>query len=134
VVRTVLHVGCNSPGGVLRVDCNSPGGVLRVDCNSPGGVLRVDCNSPGGVLVAADYSQLELRVIAHLSADRKLQSILNSGGDVFKMIASQWKMVDIADVTAEQRQHAKQVLLCIPFDTDTCIRGFGGDALCKSMS
>ena len=108
--------------------------VLHVGCHSPGGVLRVDCNSPGGVLVAADYSQLELRVIAHLSADRKLQSILNSGGDVFKMIASQWKMVDIADVTAEQRQHAKQVLLSIPFDTDSCIRGFGGDALCKSTS
>jgi len=70
-------------------------------------VLCID--SPGGVLVAADYSQLELRVIAHLSADRKLLSVLNSGGDVFKLIASQWKMVDITDVTAEQRQQAKQV-------------------------
>ena len=67
------------------------------------------CDSPGGVLVAADYSQLELRIIAHLSADRKLRSILNTGGDVFKLIASQWKMVDIADVTPEQRQQAKQV-------------------------
>ena len=61
------------------------------------------------MLVAADYSQLELRVIAHLSADRKLLNILNSGGDVFKLIASQWKMADIADVTPEQRQQAKQV-------------------------
>jgi len=72
--------------------------------------LHIVCYSPGGVLVAADYSQLELRVIAHLSADRKLLGILNTGGDVFKLIASQWKMVDIADVTAEQRQQAKQVL------------------------
>jgi len=62
------------------------------------------------VLVAADYSQLELRVIAHLSSDRKLLAILNSGGDVFKLIASQWKMVDVDDVTAVQRQQAKQVL------------------------
>jgi len=69
------------------------------------------------VLVAADYSQLELRVIAHLSADRKLLGILNTGGDVFKLIASQWKMVDIADVTAEQRQQAKQVFYCIHLGT-----------------
>jgi len=61
--------------------------------------------------VAADYSQLELRVIAHLSADRKLLGILNSGGDVFKLIASQWRTADIGDVTAEQRQQAKQVFV-----------------------
>ena len=61
--------------------------------------------------MAADYSQLELRVIAHLSADRKLLGILNSGGDVFKLIASQWRTADIGDVTAEQRQQAKQVFV-----------------------
>ncbi len=60
-------------------------------------------------MLAADYSQLELRVIAHLSQDRKLISILNAGGDVFKTIAAQWKGVDVEDVTGEQRQQAKQV-------------------------
>jgi len=112
-----------SPGGVLVavscVVCYSPGGMLVavscVVCYSPGGVLVavscVVCYSPGGVLVAADYSQLELRVIAHLSADRKLLGILNAGGDVFKLIASQWKMVDTADVSTEHRQQAKQVFL-----------------------
>jgi len=64
---------------------------------------------PGGVLVAADYSQLELRIIAHLSGDRKLIDVLNGGGDVFKIIASQWKMVGVDDVTEVQRQQAKQV-------------------------
>ena len=67
--------------------------------------------------MAADYSQLELRVIAHLSADRKLLGILNSGGDVFKLIASQWRTADIGDVTAEQRQQAKQVLRYVQFYT-----------------
>jgi len=70
----------------------------------------------GGVLVAADYSQLELRVIAHLSADRKLIAVLNSGADVFKLIASQWKAVDVTDVTTEHRQQAKQVSQVIRFD------------------
>ena len=68
------------------------------------------------MLVAADYSQLELRVIAHLSADRKLIAVLNSGADVFKLIASQWKAVDVTDVTTEHRQQAKQVSQVIRFD------------------
>lgn len=63
----------------------------------------------GGVLLAADYSQLELRVIAHLSGDRKLLRVLNGGGDVFRIIASQWKMISVDDVTDIQRQQAKQV-------------------------
>ncbi len=63
----------------------------------------------GGVLLAADYSQLELRMIAHLSQDAKLISILNGGGDVFKTIAAQWKGVEVKHVTATQRQQAKQV-------------------------
>lgn len=59
--------------------------------------------------MAADYSQLELRIIAHLSKDRKLIEVLNGGEDVFKAIASQLKMVSIESVTTEQRQQAKQV-------------------------
>ena len=68
----------------------------------------------GGVILAADYSQLELRVIAHLSGDRKLISILNNDGDVFKMIAAQWKNTLPEAVTTEERQHAKQVCVDCP--------------------
>ncbi|KAK2169549.1 hypothetical protein LSH36_9g16022 [Paralvinella palmiformis] len=63
----------------------------------------------GGVILAADYSQLELRILAHLSGDRKLRNILNSGGDVFKTIAAQWKGVDIDNISDTDRQQAKQV-------------------------
>ncbi|XP_074663190.1 DNA polymerase theta-like [Tubulanus polymorphus] len=62
-----------------------------------------------GVIVAADYSQLELRMIAHLSGDMKLIRILNSGEDVFKQITAQWKNKDVHEVTAEERQQAKQI-------------------------
>ena len=68
----------------------------------------------GGVILAADYSQLELRVIAHLSGDRKLISILNNDGDVFKMIAAQWKNTLPEAVSTEERQHAKQVCVDCP--------------------
>lgn len=63
----------------------------------------------GGVLLAADYSQLELRMIAHLSQDSKLIKILNGDGDVFKLITAQWKSISEQEVTPEQRQQAKQV-------------------------
>ena len=64
---------------------------------------------PGGIFLAADYSQLELRVLAHMSGDTKLQRVLNSDGDVFKMIAGEWLGVPAAQVTGEERQNAKQI-------------------------
>ena len=68
---------------------------------------------PGSVLLAADYSQLELRMIAYLSNDQKLIKVLNEDGDVFKMITAQWKNIPVEDVTSEQRAQAKQVYMCI---------------------
>ncbi|PIK33249.1 hypothetical protein BSL78_29937 [Apostichopus japonicus] len=67
------------------------------------------CPFPGGLLLAADYSQLELRILAHLSQDVKLIRILNADGDVFRQIAAQWKNVEERDVTDKQRQEAKQI-------------------------
>lgn len=63
----------------------------------------------GGMMLAADYSQLELRIIAHLSGDRRLIDVLNGGADVFKMIAAQWQGTNVEQVTVKQRQHAKGV-------------------------
>lgn len=62
-----------------------------------------------GMLLAADYSQLELRLIAHLAEDGRLQNVLNSGGDVFKMIAGEMACAPIDSVTDQQRQRAKQI-------------------------
>ncbi len=66
------------------------------------------------MLLAADYSQLELRILAHLAKDAKLTAILNSGGDVFKQIAAKWKNTSVEEITGEQRQQAKQVcIICV---------------------
>nr|XP_054753461.1 DNA polymerase theta-like [Lytechinus pictus] len=72
-------------------------------------IRHVFCPFKGGLMLAADYSQLELRLLAHLAKDKCLMSILNSGSDVFKQIAAKWKHVDVGNVTAEQRQQAKQM-------------------------
>ena len=64
---------------------------------------------PGGVFLAADYSQLELRILAHVSGDEKLKQFLNGEGDVFKMIAGEWLGLPPSSITDKQRQEAKQV-------------------------
>ncbi|GFS29474.1 DNA polymerase theta [Nephila pilipes] len=63
----------------------------------------------GNVLLSADYSQLELRILAHLSKDKKLINSLNSGEDVFKSIASNWMNIPVDSVSNEQRQQAKKI-------------------------
>ena len=66
--------------------------------------------SHGRVLLAADYSQLELRLLAHLSGDEKLCKIRHEQEvDVFRNMAGQWLHIKPSDVTDNQRQQAKQV-------------------------
>ncbi len=55
--------------------------------------------SPGFLILAADYSQLELRILAHLSGDSRLRDILNAGKDVFKAIAARWRKIGVEKVT-----------------------------------
>ena len=63
----------------------------------------------GCVLVDADYSQIELRVLAHIADDAVMQNAFISGQDVHSVTASQVFGVNIEDVTALQRRHAKAV-------------------------
>ncbi|KAL6069130.1 Helicase and polymerase-containing protein TEBICHI [Balamuthia mandrillaris] len=61
----------------------------------------------GCVLLGADYSQLELRLMAHFSKDPLLLDILRAGGDLFLLIAAQWLGKDQEEVTKEERNRAK---------------------------
>jgi len=65
--------------------------------------------SPGYILVEADYNQLELRVAAHFSGDRKLIDVYLSGGDAHRQAASDMFQVPFAEVTDEQRYTAKHI-------------------------
>jgi len=64
---------------------------------------------PGHVLISADYSQIELRVLAHLSEDEALIEAFRSGQDIHTAVAAQVFEVDPDDVTSEQRGHAKTI-------------------------
>ncbi|MBR5298661.1 MAG: DNA polymerase I [Bacteroidales bacterium] len=62
---------------------------------------------PDGLIVSADYSQIELRIMAHLSCDQHLISAFRNGQDVHAMTAAKIFCVDIEEVTADQRRIAK---------------------------
>ncbi|XP_032336025.1 DNA polymerase theta isoform X2 [Camelus ferus] len=81
---------------------------------------------PGGLILAADYSQLELRILAHLSHDHRLIQVLNTGADVFRSIAADWKMTEPESVGDDLRQQAKQICYGI-------IYGMGAKSLGEQM-
>jgi len=62
---------------------------------------------PDGVIVSADYSQIELRIMAHLSCDQNLISAFRNGEDVHSMTAAKIFGVTSEEVTPEQRRIAK---------------------------
>ena len=62
---------------------------------------------PDGVIVSADYSQIELRIMAHLSCDTHLINAFRNGQDVHAITASKIFGVSLEEVTSEQRRIAK---------------------------
>ena len=65
--------------------------------------------APGTKLLAADYSQIELRLLAHLSQDPAFVSAFQAGGDIHKQTASIIFGVPVEDVTSEMRARAKTI-------------------------
>ena len=64
---------------------------------------------PGHVLVSADYSQIELRIMAHLSQDARLLQAFADGEDVHRATASEVFGVPPDEVSSEQRRYAKVI-------------------------
>jgi DNA polymerase-1 len=64
---------------------------------------------PGYKIVAADYSQIELRIMAHLSQDKGLLDAFSAGKDIHKATASEVFSVPLDEVTTEQRRSAKAI-------------------------
>ena len=63
----------------------------------------------GSVILAADYSQIELRIMAHISEDKNLIKAFNNNEDVHRSTASQVFDTEISKVTKDQRRKAKAI-------------------------
>ncbi|MHB1275518.1 MAG: DNA polymerase I [Candidatus Humimicrobiaceae bacterium] len=61
------------------------------------------------MLLSSDYSQIELRILAHLSEDEKLIDVFNNNGDIHTFTAAEIFNVNIKDVTEELRRKAKAI-------------------------
>jgi DNA polymerase-1 len=65
--------------------------------------------SPGNLLLSVDYSQIELRIVAHMSGDEAMLSAFRAGKDIHAATASAIYDVPFEKVTKEQRHHAKAI-------------------------
>jgi DNA polymerase-1 len=65
--------------------------------------------APGNVIVSADYSQIELRIMAHISEDENMLRAFADGEDIHRATAAEIFGVDLAAVESEQRRYAKVI-------------------------
>jgi len=72
-------------------------------------IRRLFVARPGWQLMSADYSQIELRLLAHLSGDEAFVQAFNAGGDIHRQTAALIFEVGAADVTPEMRARAKTI-------------------------
>jgi DNA polymerase-1 len=72
-------------------------------------IRRAFVAAPGNVLVSADYSQIELRLLAHLSRDDALIAAFRGGQDIHTAVAAEIHGIELAAVSKAQRSGAKMV-------------------------
>lgn len=84
-------------------------------------------SAEGTVLISADYAQIELVVLAHLSADKNMCQAFNEGKDVHKATASLLYGVSTDEVTSEMRRTAKTINFGIMY-------GMGAFSLAKDLN
>ena len=106
-VHTSYHQAVTATGRLSSTDPNLQNIPIR---NDQGRKIRQAFEAPAGhKLIAADYSQIELRIMAHLSGDKGLLDAFAQGKDIHRATAAEIMGVDESEVTSEQRRHAKAV-------------------------
>jgi DNA polymerase-1 len=93
-----------------RLSSNEPN-LQNIPVRTPEGrrVREAFVAAPGCVIASADYSQIELRIMAHISGDAALLLAFHDNMDVHRATASEIFGVSTADVTNEQRRYAKVI-------------------------
>ncbi|CAM4084147.1 DNA polymerase I [Vibrio neonatus] len=106
-VHTSYHQGVTATGRLSSTDPNLQNIPIR---NEEGRRIRQAFVAPHGwKILAVDYSQIELRIMAHLSGDKALLEAFRTGKDIHAATAAEILGVDIEQVTSEQRRRAKAV-------------------------
>ncbi len=93
-----------------RLSSNDPN-LQNIPIRTPEGrrVREAFVAPPGSVIASADYSQIELRIMAHISEDAALLRAFQEGQDVHRATAAEVFGVELQQVSSEQRRYAKVI-------------------------
>ena len=106
-VHTSYHQALTSTGRLSSTDPNLQNIPIRT---ATGRLIRQAFIAPEGrVILAADYSQIELRLMAHFSGDKNLTDAFNEGLDIHAATAAEVLGKDVAEVTSTERRNAKAI-------------------------
>jgi DNA polymerase-1 len=107
-LHTTFHQAVAATGRLSSSDPNLQNIPIRTDLGRR--IRRAFvAGAPDVVLVSADYSQIELRILAHVSGDEHLKAAFAAGKDIHRDSAALVLRKDPADVTADERSMAKMV-------------------------
>ena len=106
-IRTTFQNLVTATGRLSSTEPNLQNIPVRTDLGAE--IRKMFIPKPGYVLVDADYSQIELRVLAHIAKDEVMQEAFRGGMDIHTVTASQVFGVPAESVTPLQRRHAKAV-------------------------
>ncbi|HDZ16611.1 MAG TPA: DNA polymerase I, partial [Methylophaga aminisulfidivorans] len=106
-VHTSYHQAVTATGRLSSSDPN----LQNIPIRSENGrrIREAFVASDGCVLLAADYSQIELRIMAHLSSDESLLTAFANGEDIHRHTAAEIFGMALDDVTSDQRRSAKAI-------------------------
>lgn len=106
-IRTKFQMTVTATGRLSSTEPNLQNIPIRKELGSH--IREMFTASKGNVLVDADYSQIELRLLAHISGDKHMQEAFLSGEDIHAVTASQVFNTPLEEVTSIQRSRAKAV-------------------------
>jgi len=106
-IHTTFQNLVTATGRLSSTEPNLQNIPVRTDLGAE--IRKMFVPKPGCVLVDADYSQIELRVLAHIADDKVMQAAFCGGLDIHTATAAQVFGVEPENVTALQRRHAKAV-------------------------
>ncbi len=106
-IHTTFQNLVTATGRLSSTEPNLQNIPVRTDLGAE--IRKMFVPKPGCVLVDADYSQIELRVLAHIADDKAMRDAFCGGVDIHTATAAQVFGVDVAQVTPLQRRHAKAV-------------------------
>jgi DNA polymerase-1 len=106
-VHTTFNMAGSATGRLSSINPNLQNIPIRSELGRE--IRAAFVAEPGNVLLAADYSQIELRLLAHFSADPLLVEAYRRGDDIHTLTASQVFGVPADDINAEHRRRAKAV-------------------------